>query len=152
MWSISDAGRGESIQKLTSDFHIWSELNNITPLELHDHLVKSEVPWPPANTSLHSSSTYSLLHLDTVTWYVYFTFRSTANQQICQYSLFHWMREMFPPTPGRESCTNRLANMASGAHSWSSSNDRKCGFAKSELWSHRHNRNPLSRGTGQTWC
>lgn len=81
MWSISDVGRGESIQKLTSDFHVLSELNNITPVGLHDHLVKSEVPWPLANTSLHSSSTYSLLHLDTVMWYVYFTFRSTANQQ-----------------------------------------------------------------------
>ena len=55
--------------------------------------------------------------------------------KVSQYSLFHWMRETFPLTPGHESCTNRLANMASGAHSWSSSNDRKCEFAKSELWS-----------------
>lgn len=44
VWSISDVGRGKSIQKLTKDIHIWSELNSITPFGLHDHLVKSEIP------------------------------------------------------------------------------------------------------------
>lgn len=41
---------------------------NITPFGLHDHLVKSEIPWPAANATPHSLSTYNLLHLDTVTW------------------------------------------------------------------------------------
>ena len=63
---------------------------------LHDHVVKSEVPWPPANARF-------TLHLLTAC-YIWTQSRDESvslldpllTNRVSQYSLFHWVRERSP--------------------------------------------------------
>ena len=145
-------GEGWSIRKLASDFHIWSELNKITPLD-------SVITWQKVKSLDLLLTPRFTLHLLTAC-YIWTQSRDEfvslldplLTHRASQYSLFHWVRERFPwplalshvrtdcmqyhgigcsPTPDPVPTTESV-----GLHRVSGS--------------HRHNRNPLSRGTGQT--
>lgn len=86
-------GWGNLYTKLTSNFHIRSELNNTTLLGLHEHFINNDVSCPFGNTSLHSSSTHSLLNCDIATWYVSLLDPPLIDI-ISQYALLHWLNEV----------------------------------------------------------
>lgn len=136
IWPIWGEGREELYTKLTNNCNIWSELNNTVPLGLHGHSINNKFPCPPANTTLHLSSTYGL------SWHMIcfsFTFRSADNQHILTVSpvpLDDWERQIWKTKLSFHLAmshiqTDGLATL-SGVHYWSNSNGKKCRFTENE--------------------